>query len=64
LVLLLQDLEAFGKTLRQIVLEKVSEYSYPICFDFPVGHQKNNFDLKYGVVHSLFVNQEKVLLEE
>jgi len=64
LVLLLQDLEAFGKTLRQIVLEKVSEYSYPICFDFPVGHQKNNFALKCGVVLSLFVNQEKVLFEE
>lgn len=56
--------EIFGKTLEQIVLEKVSEYRYPVCFDFPVGHQKNNFSLKCGVVHSLFVNQEKVLLEE
>ena len=64
MVLLLQDLEAFGKTLEQIVLEKVSEYSYPICFDFPVGHQKNNFTLKCGVVHSLLANKEKVLLEE
>ena len=58
------DGEAFGKTLEQIVLEKVSEYSYPVCFDFPVGHQKNNFALKCGIVHSLFVNQEKVVLEE
>jgi muramoyltetrapeptide carboxypeptidase len=64
LVLLLQDLEAFGKTLEQIVLKKVSEYSYPICFHFPVGHQKNNFALKCGVVLLFFVNQEKVLLEE
>ena len=58
------DGEAFGKTIEQIVLEKVSEYSYPVCFDFPVGHQKNNFALKCGIVHSLFVNQEKVVLEE
>ena len=58
------DGEAFGKTLEQIVLEKVSEYSYPVCFDFPVGHQKNNFALKCGIVHSLFVNQEKVVIEE
>ena len=58
------DGEAFGKTLEQIVLEKVSEYSYPVCFNFPVGHQKNNFALKCGIVHSLFVNQEKVVLEE
>ena len=58
------DGEAFGKTLEQIVLEKVSEYSYPVCFDFPVGHQKNNFALKCGVLHSIFVKQEKVSLEE
>ena len=33
----------FGKTLQEVVLEKVKEYSYPVCFDFPVGHIKNNF---------------------
>ncbi|MFN0081831.1 MAG: hypothetical protein ACKVOM_04885 [Ferruginibacter sp.] len=32
--------EAFGQTLEQIVLEKVFEYNYPVCFDFPVGNQK------------------------
>src|SRR5690606_1921766 len=32
--------EEFGKTLEEIVLEKVKEYNYPVCFDFPVGHQK------------------------
>jgi len=48
--------EEFGKTLEQIVLEKVSEYNYPVCFDFPVGHQKNNFALKCGVLHQLQVN--------
>ncbi len=54
----------FGKTLEQIVLEKVSEYSYPVCFDFPVGHQKNNFALKAGVRHTLLLNEEKCTLQE
>lgn len=48
--------EEFGKTLEDIVLEKVAEYQYPVCFDFPVGHQKNNFALKCGVKHKLEVN--------
>ena len=56
--------EAFGKTLEQIVLEKVAEYSFPVCFDFPVGHQKNNFALKCGVTHILSINKEKCLFEE
>ena len=56
--------EAFGKTIEQIVLEKVAEYSFPICFDFPVGHQKNNFAFKCGVIHILSINKEKCLFEE
>jgi muramoyltetrapeptide carboxypeptidase len=54
--------EEFGKTLEQIVLEKVSEYNYPVCFDFPVGHQKNNFALKCGVLHRLVVSNDQVSL--
>ena len=56
--------EEFGKTLEEIVLEKVSEYNYPVCFDFPVGHQKNNYALKCGVMHSLIVTTEAVSLSE
>lgn len=45
--------ENFGKTLIEIVLDKVKEYNYPVCFDFPVGHQRANFALKCGVKHRL-----------
>lgn len=47
--------EEFGKNLQAIVLEKVKRYSYPVCFDFPVGHQRDNFALKCGVQHTLHV---------
>ncbi len=56
--------EEFGKNLYEIILEKVKEYNYPVCFDFPVGHQKNNFALKCGVRHKLTVNITGVSLKE
>lgn len=56
--------EEFGRTLYDIVWEKVKEYNYPVCFDFPVGHQKNNFALKCGVMHRLSVIADKVELVE
>jgi muramoyltetrapeptide carboxypeptidase len=56
--------EEFGKTIEDIVLEKVSEYAYPVCFDFPVGHQKNNFALKCGVIHTLGVHLNECRLTE
>jgi muramoyltetrapeptide carboxypeptidase len=49
------ETEDFGQTLEQIVMEKVKNYNYPVCFDFPVGHQRNNFALKCGVRHRLDV---------
>lgn len=56
--------EEFGKKLEDIVLEKVSEYKYPVCFDFPVGHQKNNYALKCGVLHTLGVHLNECRLSE
>lgn len=54
--------EEFGKTVYEIVNEKVKEYNYPVCFDFPVGHQRNNFALKCGVMHQLQVSADGSVL--
>ena len=56
--------EEFGKTIEEIVLDKVSGYKYPVCFDFPVGHQVNNFALKCGVKHRLTIKENEASLSE
>ena len=56
--------DEFGKTLIEIVLEIVKDYNYPVCFDFPVGHQKNNFALKCGIKHKLTVTATETSLVE
>ena len=38
----------FGKTAEEIILEHVAEYKYPVCFNFPAGHIKNNNPLILG----------------
>jgi len=61
----LKDTERpFGKTIYDIVLDQVAEYDFPVCFDFPVSHSKNNLALKHGVKHQLVVKKEGVLLKE
>ena len=59
-----EDSDDFGKTLQDVVLEKIKAYRYPVCFDFPVGHQKNNYALKCGVKHRLSVSANEVSLKE
>jgi muramoyltetrapeptide carboxypeptidase len=56
--------EEFGRSLQDIVMEKVAEYSYPVCFDFPIGHQKFNMALKCGVLHRLTVKSGEASLSE
>ena len=56
--------DEFGYSVGEIVSAKINEYNYPVCFDFPVGHQKNNFALKCGVQHRLLVASDKTRLVE
>jgi muramoyltetrapeptide carboxypeptidase len=58
------DTENFGKTLQEVVLEKIKGYSYPVCFDFPVGHQRNNFALKCGARHMIEITATDVIFKE
>lgn len=56
--------EEFGRSIYEMVMGVVKEYSYPVCFEFPVGHQKNNFALKCGVRHKLIVSSNECMLDE
>ncbi|MDP4129185.1 MAG: LD-carboxypeptidase [Bacteroidota bacterium] len=56
--------DEFGRSVYNIVLEHVSAYHYPICFNFPVGHQKVNYALKCGVKHQLIVGDQEVIFKE
>ncbi|MEC7781870.1 MAG: LD-carboxypeptidase [Bacteroidota bacterium] len=47
----------FGKTAKEIVMDAVAEYDYPVCFDFPAGHLKDNRALILGRSASLEVNE-------
>ncbi|NLA23870.1 MAG: LD-carboxypeptidase [Bacteroidales bacterium] len=38
----------FGKTANEIIAEHVSDYSYPVCFNFPAGHIDDNNPIIFG----------------
>ena len=45
----------FGKTAQEIILEAVSEFDFPVCFDVPAGHVHDNQALIMGRKASLSV---------
>ncbi len=54
----------FGKTVYEIIRDIVEEYDYPVCFNFPVSHEKENYALKVGAGYKLKVGKKRVTLEE
>jgi muramoyltetrapeptide carboxypeptidase len=60
----MQDTERpFGQNIEEIILDKVKEYDYPVCFDFPVGHQDINYTITLGMQHKLLVTAQGTQLE-
>jgi len=54
----------YGKAVYEIIHEHVKKYEYPVCFNFPVSHGKENFALKIGVKYKLTVSENGVALKE
>lgn len=54
----------FGKKVKELIKDILQNYDYPVCFDFPVGHKKENYALKIGGDFQLKITNTKVLLSE
>jgi muramoyltetrapeptide carboxypeptidase len=54
----------FGKDTYEVIHDLVKDKDYPICFNFPVSHDKENYALKIGARYKLIVQGAGVVLEE
>jgi muramoyltetrapeptide carboxypeptidase len=54
----------YGYDVKEVIKEVVKSYRFPICFEFPVGHDGENYALKIAVKYELKVGIHKVSLVE
>jgi muramoyltetrapeptide carboxypeptidase len=47
------------QTISEIIVDAVSEYSFPVCFNFPAGHVDYNLPLILGTNVKLEVTEKK-----
>lgn len=52
----------FGKTAEEIILDVVKDYKYPVFFNFPAGHIKDNQALIFGREVKLISENDQVIL--
>lgn len=51
--------DEYGTSVENIILDAVKEYNYPVCFNFPTGHESLNSALIFGGEYTLEVSAEK-----
>ena len=51
---------SFGKTACEIIASHVEDYSYPVIFGFPAGHDGVNYPLALGAKTELLVTEQTV----
>ncbi len=53
----------FGKTAEEIIYNAVKEYRYPVCFNFPAGHIKDNMPFIHGAKIFLSIKNNMVSMQ-
>ena len=54
----------FGQRPDEVIRDIVKDYDYPVCFNFPVSHEKENYALKIGIKYRLTVSRTSTELKE
>ncbi|MFD1768562.1 S66 peptidase family protein [Sphingobacterium suaedae] len=53
----------FGQRFEEIIMDKVHDFPYPVCFNYPAGHIENNHSLILGKRVKLTVKNEETSIE-
>ena len=53
----------FGMNAKEIIKYHTREFNFPVCFNFPAGHSKDNRALIFGAETELIVTKDNVVLK-
>lgn len=57
-------IDEYSGSVESIIRDAVAEYSYPVCFNFPSGHEEQNQALFIGREYKLSVDRDFVSLSD
>ena len=53
----------FGESAYEIIRDVTEGYDFPVCYNFPVSHEKENYALKVGMKYHLDVGEKVRLID-
>lgn len=58
-----ENVEPFGKAVNEIIADHVQEFTYPVAYNFPIGHTNDNWAVRCGELMQLSVTADEVILK-
>ncbi len=55
--------EPFGMNVPEMIMDIVSPYDYPVCFNAPIGHEMPNYSIPVGKTMKLAINKKETTLQ-
>ncbi|ALJ05484.1 LD-carboxypeptidase [Pseudalgibacter alginicilyticus] len=53
----------WGSSTEQLILDVLADYDFPVAFNMPAGHEKDNRALVFGKVVDLFVEKDQSIVD-
>jgi muramoyltetrapeptide carboxypeptidase len=53
-----------GASAFEILQSHITEFNYPVCYDFPISHGLSNYPIKEGAIYQLNIQADQVILIE
>ncbi len=57
------NVEPFGKSVYEIIADHLAQKSYPVAYNFPIGHTNENWAVRCGEMMSFSVKKKEVILQ-
>ncbi|MCY7420860.1 MAG: LD-carboxypeptidase [Chitinophagaceae bacterium] len=54
----------YGSDVYDVIRDVLQKYTFPVCYQFPVSHDTENYALKIGLNYQLTIGKNKVTLAE
>ncbi len=54
----MKDSGNMNETVEDIILDAVKDYNFPVWFDFPAGHDENNFPIIFGQEYQILEGKQ------
>lgn len=61
---IIEDVPPYGKTPEEIIIDAVADFDFPVCLNYPAGHEGPHYAMPFGKRFRMEVKSDETVLKE